>query len=193
MSTPCLILESILSPDRLRSQVSAAEWAEAEGFGSLQRQREWLSWRALVHRVLGADAEVRYNAVGAPYVVGSSCRISVSHSKGCVAVLFSDRQCAVDVERLDRNFQRIKAKYLTAEEQRLGDDVRFLAAAWSAKEALYKYAGEPGLDLLEDLHVLAYEPGVAITGQIKDGEPLRLSIALYDTLDDGPYQAVYLG
>lgn len=193
MSTPCLILESILSPDLLRSQVSEAEWAEAENFGSLQRRQEWLSWRALVHRVLGANVEVRYNAVGAPYVVGSSCQISVSHSKGCVAVLFSDCLCAVDVERLDRNFQRIKAKYLTAEEQLLGDDVRFLAAAWSAKEALYKYAGEPGLGLLEDIHLVAYEPGVAITGQIKDGEPLRLSIALYDNFDDGPYQAVYLG
>lgn len=192
MSSGRLIIEALLSPDRLRSLVTEAEWAEAERLGSEQRQREWLAWHAVVHRELGPEVQVRYNSVGAPYVEGNPCQISVSHSKGCVAVLFSEQRCAVDVERLDRNFQRIKEKYLTAEEQRLGGDVHFLATAWSAKEALYKYAGEPGLGLLEDIRLLSYEAGSTITGQIKKGEPLRLSIRLYDCFDDGHYQVVYL-
>lgn len=186
---PLLVVERIMPSAQLRSSVTDEEWAESERFGSEQRRAEWLTWHAVVHRVLGRDATVRYNEVGAPYVEESEICFSVSHSKSLLAVLFSERRCGVDVERLDRRFDRISSKYLTLEEQRLGCDARFMAAAWSAKEALYKYVGEKGLSLLEQIRIVAYEAGHSITAQIKDGEPLQLSIREY-SLDDGIYQAV---
>ena len=186
---PLLVVERIMPSAQLRSSVTDEEWAESERFGSEQRRAEWLTWHAVVHRVLGRDAKVRYNEVGAPYVEESEICFSVSHSKSLLAVLFSEHRCGVDMERLDRRFDRISSKYLTPEEQRLGCDARFMAAAWSAKEALYKYVGEKGLSLLEDIRIVAYEAGHSITAQIKDGEPLQLSIREY-SLDDGIYQAV---
>lgn len=186
---PLLVVERIMPSAQLRSSVTDEEWAESERFGSEQRRSEWLTWHAVVHRVLGREAKVRYNEVGAPYVEGSKIHFSVSHSKSLLAVLFSEHRCGVDVERLDRRFDRILSKYLTPEEQRLGCDARFMAAAWSAKEALYKYVGEKGLSLFDDIRIVAYEAGYSITAQIKDGEPLQLSIREY-SLDDGIYQAV---
>lgn len=187
---PLLVVERIMPSAQLRSWVTDEEWAESERFGSEQRRSEWLTWHAVVHRVLGREAKVRYNEVGAPYVEGSKIHFSVSHSKCILAVLFSEHRCGVDVERLDRRFDRISSKYLTPEEQRLGDDARFMAAAWSAKEALYKYVGEKGLSLFDDIRIVAYEAGYSITAQIKDGEPLQLSIREYDMFDDGIYQTV---
>lgn len=186
---PLLVVERIMPSAHLRSWVTDEEWAESERFGSEQRRSEWLTWHAVVHRVLGRDAKVRYNEVGAPYVEGSKIHFSVSHSKSILAVLFSEHRCGVDVERLDRRFDRILSKYLTPEEQRLGCDAHFMAAAWSAKEALYKYVGEKGLSLFDDIRIVAYEAGYSITAQIKDGEPLQLSIREY-SLDDGIYQTV---
>lgn len=186
---PLLVVERIISSAQLRSWVTDEEWAESERFGSEQRRAEWLTWHAVVHRVLGRDAKVCYNEVGAPYVEGSKIHFSVSHSKSLLAVLFSEHRCGVDMERLDRHFDRISSKYLTSDEQSLGSDAHFMAAAWSAKEALYKYVGEKGLSLFDDIRIVAYEAGHSITAQIKDGEPLQLSIREY-SLDDGIYQAV---
>ena len=186
---PLLVVERIMPSAQLRSWVTDEEWAESERFGSEQRRAEWLTWHAVVHRVLGRDAKVCYNEVGAPYVEGSKIHFSVSHSKSLLAVLFSEHRCGVDMERLDRHFDRISSKYLTSEEQRLGSDAHFMAAAWSAKEALYKYVGEKGLSLFDDIRIVAYEAGHSITALIKDGEPLQLSIREY-SLDDGIYQTV---
>lgn len=192
--TPRLIISPIGQLDELRRAVTEQEWTESARFGSLQRRCEWLSWRALLHRELGEGVEVRYTEQGAPHLVGLPYHLSVSHSKRYVALALSDGPCAVDMERLDRNFARITPKYLTSEEQLLGRDQRFLAAAWCAKEAIYKYAGGGHLSFLDDIHLLAYNAEEGwLMGKIKDGEPFRLSIHSYAALDDGDYLAVTIG
>ena len=128
------------------------ERSRAEGFAPLRR-REYLAWRAVVRQELGRDVVIEYNEVGAPVLANRDVQISVSHCKGWVAVVFSQQPCAVDIESLDRNFERVAAHYLTEQERMLSDDLRFLAVAWSAKETLYKYSGREGLDLRENLHL----------------------------------------
>lgn len=136
----------------------AARWATdderatAHGFGDA-RKREYLAWRAIVRRTIGRDAAIAYNSVGAPILTNYPFRITVSHCQGRIAVGISDRPCAVDIERIGRNFQRILSRYLTPEEERLSAHPLFPAIAWCAKETLYKYAGRTGLDLLDDLHI----------------------------------------
>lgn len=106
---------------------------------------------------------------------GGRVHISVSHCRGSVAVLFSDRRCAVDIETLDRNFRRLASRYMTPAEAALSDDPRWPAAVWSAKETLYKYAGRRELDLLRDLSIERADLGHGIIrGRIAGGEPLRL-------------------
>jgi len=136
----------------------AARWATDEeratihDFGDARKQ-EYVAWRAIVRRVIGRDANITYNSVGAPILTNYPFRITVSHCQGRIAVGISDRPCAVDIERTDRNFRHILSRYLSPEEQRLSAHPLFPAIAWCAKETLYKYAGRPGLDLLDDLHI----------------------------------------
>ncbi|MFR6634745.1 MAG: hypothetical protein ACLUQ6_07920 [Alistipes onderdonkii] len=51
------------------------------------------------------------------------------------------------------------------------------AAVWCAKEALYKYARRPGLDLLHDLRVEAVDFAAGtVVGRIGGGEAIRLTL-----------------
>ncbi len=86
--------------ESLRPWVTDDEWVEAATFRSSERRAEWLGWRALIRRRLGADTPISYNEKGAP-LVGAGY-ISVSHSAGWIAVLWSPFPCAVDIELSSR-------------------------------------------------------------------------------------------
>lgn len=136
----------------------AARWATddelttARSF-AVARGREYLGWRAIVRRELGRDTAIAYDSVGAPILTNRPLRISVSHCRGRIAVGISDRPCAVDIERIDRDFTRALSRYLSPEERRISSHPLFPAVAWCAKEVLYKYARRQELDLLQDLHI----------------------------------------
>lgn len=170
-----LYVEPLMSDEEIAVWTTDEERRTATSFGAEQRRREWLSWRAVVRRELGRETTIAYNEQGAPCIVGGELHLSVSHARDRVAVLLSEEPCGVDLERTDRRFERVKSKYLTADEELLSDDPRFRAVAWSAKEALYKYAGEEGLSFTEDIRILAFS-GEELTAQIKKGEELRLTI-----------------
>lgn len=59
------ILAPLASPDTLRGQVTDADWAAAAAFPP-RRQAEYLTWRAVVYRELGA-VPIGYDAAAAPY------------------------------------------------------------------------------------------------------------------------------
>ena len=57
------------------------------------------------------------------------------------------------------------------------EDPLLPAAVWCAKEALYKYARRPGLDLLHDLRVEAVDFAAGtVVGRIGGGEAIRLTL-----------------
>ncbi len=135
------------------------EWLTAEdreyieGLRSQRRKQEVTSWRAALRRELGCEAEIRYNEVGAPYMVDYEGYISVSHSRESVAVMISERRCAVDIESCSRDFERVASRYVRAEERKLQCDLPLLPLIWSAKETLYKYSGRTELDMIKDLKI----------------------------------------
>lgn len=121
---------------------------------SAQRCDEWSTWRRVVREQLGSEAAIWYNEIGAPQTKndkGEEMKISVSHSRSHVAVLFSERRCGLDMEHCDRNFDRIREKYLAPEEMQLATDDKHKAIMWCAKEAIYKYAGRKEIDLKRDI------------------------------------------
>lgn len=58
------ILAPLASPDTLRGQVTDADWAAAAAFPP-RRRAEYLTWRAVVYRELGA-VPIGYDAAGGP-------------------------------------------------------------------------------------------------------------------------------
>ena len=188
-SSARLFVESPLSEAELLALSGEAECRMVAEFGTERRRREALMWRYIVRRELGADTEISYDEYGAPQVLNREEYIAVSHSDDLVAVMISHERCAVDVERLDRNFERVAARYLRPEERALSEDVRLPAVVWSAKETLYKYAGKRGLDFLRDVRILDVDfEGEALLGQVGEEMPVRMQFEFH--LDN---VVVYIG
>lgn len=179
-SSTRLFIEPPLAEGELLSLASEAECRYVANFKQERRRREALMWRYIVRRELGEDVEIAYNENGAPVLLNREESIGVSHSADFVAVVISDKRCAVDIERLDRNFDRVAERYIRPEEQNLSQDCRLAAAVWCAKETLYKYSDEVGLDFLRDVKVLSvdFDRGL-IVGQIKGNLPVDMRMMFH--------------
>lgn len=171
-----LVIEPPAPLDEAERSATPDELAVAREFPPARR-REFLAWRAVVRREVGADAAIGYDALGAPVVANYPICLSVSHCSGRVAVALSDVRCAVDIEPAGRDFGRVASRYMTAGERSLSDDPLWPGIVWCAKEALYKYAGRPGLELLHDLRIERTDPvSGRLTGRIVGEAPQELGV-----------------
>lgn len=141
--------------DRL---VTAQDVASASRFQNDKRRREHLAWRRIVREELGTNVAIDYNAVGAPTVDTPNTYISVSHGADMVAVAIADEAVGVDIEAVERNFDRVKSRYMSDVESALGDNHDWAAMVWCAKEAIYKLYGRREVDLMDDIRITAYNP-----------------------------------
>ncbi|MBD5360852.1 MAG: 4'-phosphopantetheinyl transferase superfamily protein [Bacteroides sp.] len=123
----------------------------------------------LIRSRFGADVRLIHDADGAPCLIGADEEISISHSRHYAALMVStEGRCGVDIEepRIEQ-LTRVRAKFMTPEELAAPID---LLMAWTAKEAVFKAAGTPGLGL-SMIDTLS-QPGFAL---IPDGRRFRLS------------------
>lgn len=163
-----LFIERLLPSGQLAGSVRESDLLRAAEFGSESRRSGYLGWRAIVYRELGRDIELGYDEWGGPVVVGrSDIHIGVSHSADYVAVVISDKPCAVDIERIMRNFGHVLPKYLSPSEMSLSPHPDFPAAAWCAKETMYKYCRHGVHNLLSDMKIVAVDfDGGTIDGSV---------------------------
>ncbi len=182
-----LLWEIAEREEELADLVSPEDVAETAGFGSRERRRQRLAWRAALRSVL-PQARIGYEPGGGPVLLpsgkvsqGGVGYIGVSHTDGIAAVIYDpESPCAVDVERLDRRFGRIASRYLSEKERELAapGDGLFEAVCWCAKETLYKYARREGLSLSDDLRILRYGNfggRGTLSGSAGGGKPVPLS------------------
>jgi phosphopantetheinyl transferase len=95
---------------------------------------ERAAWRAIVRERLGEDTAIGYNENGAPVLDAGRGYISVSHTRGWVAVVWSQEPCAIDIELRGRQISRaVMARYPIASIE-----------DWCAFEATYKFKGLTG-------------------------------------------------
>ena len=178
-----IICTAPLSLEQLEAEADDEDRLSVEGFTSPTRRSERLMWRRMLREVVGHSIRVEYSADGAPHINDFPWKhISVSHCQGVVAVVASSRVCGIDVERKDRNFERVASRYITAEEWVLCREAgcersQFLAVAWCVKEALYKMAAEAGLDFCRDLRITALDPQQgSVECSVKQSAPVRMQI-----------------
>ena len=128
-----------------------------DGVKSVNRRTEIMVTRLLVHELFGDDAVLCHEPSGAPYVEKSGKRIemgfSLSHCRGWVVAAWSaSESVGVDVEIVDKRVDRVKERVFSSEEQRfIGTSTWKATVAWTAKEAVFKCAGEEGVDLRGDI------------------------------------------
>ncbi|MDR0687833.1 MAG: 4'-phosphopantetheinyl transferase superfamily protein [Prevotellaceae bacterium] len=139
-----------LLPDKF---FSAQEAQEYRLLGSAKRMRERTAALQLLHHTLGVEDALHHYPNGKPYLAADSHRISISHTRRCVAVaLHPCREVGVDVEEISRSFAKVAPRYLSAGELAHCRAPVQLCVAWCAKETVYKLAGEEGVDFAK--HIL---------------------------------------
>ena len=175
-----LYIEPIAPESLLRESADAEDLSLVEGFASEHRRREVLAWRAVVRRELGEGVKISHDENGAPQVDIPDTYISVSHSKEMVAVMLSDRPCAVDIECSTRDFRRVAKHYLSEEEIALAEQYDIFAEMWSAKESLYKYHRKGGLNYLCDVKITGYDGAGRLQAALPDVEHIEIEVERRD-------------
>ena len=125
-------------------------------FGNENRKKQWLGYRILLKHLLKTNSvKIRYDEYGKPFIPGSPCNFSVSHSGDYAAAIISTQaKVGIDIEKIGARIERVKERFLSEEElENIGNDQRLekLHLCWGAKESLYKLYGKPNIDFKTDI------------------------------------------
>lgn len=131
-------------------------------FISDSRKQEWLAIRVLLKALCGEEKEIAYLPSGKPYLKDGRGFISISHTRGYVAVaLHPSVEVGVDIEKYGEKVKRVASRFIRPDEEvsiSRGDEIYGLLLHWSAKETMFKLMGEEGVDFLQHLHILPFTP-----------------------------------
>jgi len=110
--------------------------------------------------LMGEEKEVYYNQSGKPFLTDDSYHISVSHTRGYVAVAVNRvKHIGLDIEQISEKIRRVQSR-LIAEGEYIdkGNELIHLLLHWSAKEAMFKFIDVEGVDFLRNLFVEKFVP-----------------------------------
>src|SRR5699024_12389607 len=92
------ILKSDETTEQLLASLEHKDWyREKLAVFSEKRKHEWLSVRVLLKALCGEEKEIAYYSSGRPYLKDGSRYISISHTRGYVAVALHS-SCEVGME-----------------------------------------------------------------------------------------------
>ncbi len=98
-----------------------------------------------------------------PFLPNEQYHFSMSHcSNYAAAIVSSTQRVGVDVELITPRLEKIKKKFLHADELRFvnsqlaGLQLNLLSILWSAKEAMYKWYGEGEVDFSEMMRTMPF-------------------------------------
>lgn len=161
--------------------ITASDVASASRFQNDKRRREHLAWRRVVRNELGRGVVIDYNEVGAPIVDIPNMHISVAHGGERVAVAIADERVGVDIENLDRNYERVKSRFMSPTEEALSDMEEWPAMVWTAKEAIYKLYGKREVDLTEDIHITALNTEtMTLSAEVRDTKDIVIEVRIIE-------------
>lgn len=139
-------------------------------------------------RLLLPGLRVAHTPAGAPVLADDPARhISISHSRTHLAVALSTAgPVGIDIETPRPQLQRVAPRVLSAAElEAYGAEPDGLLRAWTLKEALYKAALTPGLDLRRDVRLpLGHKKNEAVVAP-PGGSAMRFVILASCPLADG--------
>lgn len=117
-------------------------------------------------------AEIEIADTRKPFLPNEQYHFSISHCNIYAAAIASKRErVGADVELISPRLEKIKHKYLHAEElyfvnqHTISEQPKLLSVLWCAKEAMYKWYGEGGVVFSEMLRIVPFQ--LASQGRIK--------------------------
>lgn len=148
-----VLISPLLSEQQCIDSATSADLAFAAGL-SPQRRLETLSWRVVLYKHLRQQVDIGYDENGAPIINGSNLHIGVSHTVDKVAVIVSHNRCAVDIERIDRDVERVSDRFMTDKEREIATTPIKRLTMWCAKECYYKLHSARRLKILSQIELL---------------------------------------
>lgn len=142
-------MKEIEFPIKIGATVVHGRILPAVSSRGLRRDSERDAVRRLVSEVFGSDAVLEHDEFGAPSIVGFDGSISISHGAGYVLLAVNrDAPIGIDIEAYRPSLPYISSRFMTAGElAEYGCSPRMILWAWTAKEALFKAAGNPELTM----------------------------------------------
>lgn len=175
--------------------LSDAETRHLETIKAPVRRLHWLAGRTLAAKYHCGYQQIRYSSSGKPIVEGATNHFSIAHSGVMAAFTLSDKPTGVDIEQITPRIQRIKERFMNADELNSlnnihSDDTLYIY--WCAKEAIIKWYGDPSLDFRNQISIAPFtkdrESGSINATVYIDGAVNRLGL-IYEKLDN--YMLVY--
>lgn len=142
----------------LMSQVGEADRSEAAQITHPLRLRQWWAGRLLVQTLLAQAAlpacPVHKDAAGRPVLAGVGLDLSITHAGDQVVAAITPLRIGIDLETVRPALRIVAPRILHPEEwHEAGGDLDKLTLYWAAKEALYKWLGQKGVDFRREIQV----------------------------------------
>lgn len=120
-----------------------------------KREIELQGRKYLCDILINSNCEIDYDEKGKPFLRNDSRHISISHSRGKLAIIINESESTgIDIELVRDKVLKIKHKYLSESELvDANDDIEKLLIYWAAKETLYKIYGLKEVDFIKNLFV----------------------------------------
>ena len=125
-----------------------------------KRKIEKILTRVLAKSLLENHFHLPYQGIkklesGKPVLIGTDLELSVSHCEHYLTVLLSKKDKAgIDIQHVNEKIEKVAPRIFSDQElEQIGQSKQFLARAWSAKEAMFKYYEKGKINFKRDLHL----------------------------------------
>jgi len=124
------------------------------GMKSELHQRGFLSVRYLLKKAGYTDFDLYYNEYGKPLLKDGK-HISITHSYQFSAIIISDTDVGIDIEKNREKIKVIQHKFVNTQIDSLSkeDLVKQLTVVWGAKESMYKIYPYGGLSFHDHIAI----------------------------------------
>lgn len=171
--------------DLIKLDAAQAYLNDLNQFTSNSRKLEWLAVRLLLAELIGEHKSIAYKPNGQPYITDQTFQISISHTKGFVAILLAKEKClGIDIEYISDRIGRIASRVFSPDELKFvsgPESLKHLTLMWCAKETLFKAFELSNVDFIDHLKIHPFyikESTGDLIGQelqTKDQECLNIS------------------
>lgn len=147
-------IEESLEELRLGLNLTEQSLLRLNGMKSILHQKAFLSVRQLLKQAGYEDDDLYYNEHGKPFLKAER-HISITHSFEFAAVLLSDIEAGVDIEKNREKIVNIQHRFVNTEVDSLSDEdlVKQLTVIWGAKESMYKTYPYGGLSFHDHIGI----------------------------------------
>ena len=114
--------------------------------------------------MLGKEVRIGHEPSGKPFLTGGEYHVSISHTKGYVAVgLHESTQPGIDIEAYGERVRKVESRFIREDEMperarmESREELYQLLLHWSAKETMYKVLDMAEVDFLQHFKVCPFK------------------------------------